>query len=552
MTFDADLLNYLDAHERARLRRLLSMQRRANLWRPLPDPENAVHPQRAAYESEADVIGYGGAAGGGKTDLICGLSITKHQRVLLLRREKDQTQGIVQRLEEILGSSDGYSSQYSRWKVPYGMSPLIEFGGLDGPKDHNKWKGRPHDLIGLDEATEIRESQARFVLAWCRTSDPKQRCRVLLTFNPPTDAEGLWVIEFFAPWLDPKHPRPAKPGELRWFTRSMDGKRDLEVPDARPFVFDKDGHPNYRFDPKKVKPEHVIRPKSRTFIPARVTDNHFYMESGYLGELQSLPEPLRSQMLLGDFRAGMKDDDFQVIPTRWVEAAMKRWKRPDRLPPMDSIGGDIALGGKDNTVLMPRHGMWFDEMKVYTGEESVDGPTIAGWFVAMLRDAAVIHLDLFGVGAQPYGHLMNLDLQVIGVEFDEKTAGTTANGRLGFFNLRSELWWRMREALDPVNNTGIALPDDRRLKADLCAPKWKKDGRLIRVESRAEIVKRLGRSPDFGTAAILALIDTPKARDVERLQRGRDDGTWDPLERQDKLYERDDERGNNWDPLDRI
>ena len=44
-----------------------------------------------------------------------------------------------------------------------------------------------------------------------------------------------------------------------------------------------------------------------------------------IGQLQSLPEPLRSQMLYGDFKAGMEDDADQVIPTAWIDAAMDRW-----------------------------------------------------------------------------------------------------------------------------------------------------------------------------------------------------------------------------------
>jgi hypothetical protein len=38
------------------------------------------------------------------------------------------------------------------------------------------------------------------------------------------EAEGLWVIKHWAPWLDPLHPRPARPGELRWFTTGSDGE----------------------------------------------------------------------------------------------------------------------------------------------------------------------------------------------------------------------------------------------------------------------------------------------------------------------------------------
>ena len=30
-----------------------------------------------------------------------------------------------------------------------------------------------------------------------------------LTFNPPTTAEGRWVIDFFAPWIKKGYPNPA-------------------------------------------------------------------------------------------------------------------------------------------------------------------------------------------------------------------------------------------------------------------------------------------------------------------------------------------------------
>jgi len=79
-------------------------------------------------------------------------------------------------------------------------------------------------------------------------------------------------------------------------------------------------------------------------------------------------------------------------------------------------------------------------------------------------------------------------------------------------NLRSEMWWHMREALDPVNNTGIALPPDPALLAELCAPRWSLSGKTIKVESREEIVKRVGRSPDRATAVVLALPDLPKLK----------------------------------------
>lgn len=532
----AQLLPYLTEDERGELDELIEAER--VLWQPLPGP------QLMAYESEADIIGYGGAAGGGKTDLIAGLGVTRHRRVLVVRREKAQTEGFIQRMAEIIGGTEGYNSQKSQWRVRAGTCPLIEFGGLDNPGDERRWQGRPHDLKAFDEATEMREAQVRFIMGWTRTGDDSVKTRVLLTFNPPTTSEGRWVIEFFAPWLDPKHPNPAMPGELRWFTTI--GGKDQEVPDARAFVL-VDGKRVYDFDAAQHQPEDIVRPKSRTFIPARVTDNPHYMRTGYMSQLQSLPEPLRSQMLYGDFNAGVQDDPWQVIPTAWVDTAMARWKRPDKLAPMDSMGIDVARGGQDNTIVARRHeGLWFDLPLVYPGTQTPDGPAVAGLTIAALRDAAPMHIDVIGVGASPYDFLVTARQQVTGVNVSEKALGTDKSGRLRFKNLRSQLWWMMREALDPANNTGIALPPDPRLKADLCAPKWELQGSIIYVESRDDIVKRISRSPDWASAYILALIDTPKRALIAQAQRG-SALDYDPLARAAGFHNPD---ARTYDPLD--
>lgn len=496
----AELLRYLTDEERAELDTLLTHD--VPVWMPLQGP------QTEAYHSEADIIGYGGAAGGGKSDLVAGKILTRHRRALVIRREKAQTEGIIQRLTQILGHSDGFNSQKAIWRVPDANQPLIEFGGLDNPGDERRWQGRPHDLKAFDEVTEMREDQVRFIMGWLRSEDPAVRPQVLMTFNPPTTAEGRWVLDFFGPWLDRKHPNPAQPGELRWFTTI--GGKDVEVPDNRPFVME-NGERLYQFDPRKYAPEMILVPRSRTFIPARLTDNPYYMATGYMATLQALPEPLRSQMLYGDFNAGIEDDPWQVIPTTWVEQAQARWSKPQRLAPMSSLGVDVARGGKDQTVIARRHDMWFDELLTYPGAETPNGPATAGLVIAAMRNRAPIHIDVIGVGSAPYDFLVQANQQVIGVNVSEKAFGTDKSGRLSFINQRSESWWKMREALDPNNNTGIALPPDKELLSDLCAPKWELQGSKVKVESREDIVKRIGRSPDKASAVILALMNTPRA-----------------------------------------
>src|SRR5262249_32593913 len=66
------------------------------LWKPLPGP------QTIAYQTLADVTGYGGAAGGGKTDLALGLAVTAHKKSLILRREAVHLRAIEDRAREIL------------------------------------------------------------------------------------------------------------------------------------------------------------------------------------------------------------------------------------------------------------------------------------------------------------------------------------------------------------------------------------------------------------------------------------------------------------------
>lgn len=196
------------------------------VWVPNPGP------QTDAYFSEADEVFYGGQAGGGKTDIELGLAVTAHQRSLILRRTNKEAGGLVERLAGILGTRDGWNSQGGIWRLPTGAT--VEIGGCQLEEDKQKYKGNPHDLICFDEISDFTESQYTFIIGWNRSADQKQRCRIVGAGNPPTRPEGLWVIRRWAAWLDPQHPRPAKPGELRWYT-TVEGK-DTEVDGPGPHV----------------------------------------------------------------------------------------------------------------------------------------------------------------------------------------------------------------------------------------------------------------------------------------------------------------------------
>jgi len=479
-----ELCEYLTEDERKEMFALLERDRANCMWRPLPGP------QSMAYHSTADVLGYGGAAGGGKTDLMLGKAVNKHTVSYILRREATQMQGIYNRMSDIMGGTDGFNRSDKIWRIG---NRMVRFGSTPNLGDEMNYQGQARDFLGIDEAANFLRDQVVFLQGWVRTTDPDQPTQTLHTFNPPTNAEGRWVVDYYAPWLDDRHQNPALPGEVRWFA-TIDGE-ETELANGQEFRHGND----------------LILPQSRTFVPSRIADNPFLVRTNYMSTLQALPEPLRSQMLYGDFKAGMSDDPWQVIPTKWIDLAQERWVRRVPRPEIASLGVDVARGGDDNTIIAGvTHDWWFDELVEHPGKTTPDGPQTAALVIVANYSHAPIHIDVIGVGSSPYDFLREANQLVLGINVSEKSLATDKSGRLTFKNQRSKLWWKFRELLDPANNHAPALPPCPKLRAELAAPKWTLKGHEVYVESREDIVKRIGRSPDRATAVILAAIRTPR------------------------------------------
>ena len=89
----------------------------------------------------------------------------------------------------------------------------------------------------------------------------------------------------------------------------------------------------------------------------------------------------------------------------------------------------------------------------------------------------------------------------------EKSYTKTKDRTLKFYNKRAEVYWRLREALDPDQEGGskIALPNDAELFADLTVLTYEVTPQGIKVLPKKEdLVKKLGRSPDAGDAVTIA------------------------------------------------
>jgi hypothetical protein len=259
---------------------------------------------------------------------------------------------------------------------------------------------------------------------------------------------------------------------------------------------------------------HAIRPMSRTFIPARLEDNPHLLATDYGTVLESLPEPLRSQLRRGDFAAGQEDDPWQLIPAAWVDAAMVRWHPAGAGQPLSCLGVDVAHGGADKTVVSPRRGTWFGPLLKLAGRDTPDGNTAAAHVARLLEPGAHANVDAIGYGASaaerlkdapPAGH----GLPAIAVNVAERSEYRDRSGKFRMVNVRAEMYWRLRELLDPAATAPAALPPDDELRADLTAPRYQITTTGIRIEPKDEIRARLGRSPDCGDAMALATLPTP-------------------------------------------
>jgi hypothetical protein len=457
-------------------------------------------PQMRAYYSKADMLLFGGNPGGGKTGLLFGLAVNEHRNSLIIRKKFADLEGVITNCKDLLGTSEGFiGGQRPKYRKPDGGRIDFEGMGQDGGVDTGK-QGVARDFIGIDEGAQLTEVQVRALFGWLRTTDKAQRVRLVIGSNPPLDPTGDWMVPAFAPWLLPDHPRPAKDGELRWFIYDdRDASKEVDGPD--PITID----------------GKIYRPHSRSFIRSDVTDNPCLDAEDYKRRIDMMPEPYRTILREGNFIYARRDQDYQVIPTLWIRAAVARWKEtPPPKVPMCAIAMDVACGGHDETVVAYRHDGWYGPLVEVPGTQTPNGKSAAAFLLAHRRDNAHIVVDMGGgYGQAPYDALEeNIDKRFLhGYVGSSSAIGRSKDGLLSFRNKRSMSYWMLREALDPDQEGGssVALPDNPKLLADLAAPTFTISGSVLGIESKEDVVKKLGRSPDCGDAVVMAWSEGDRA-----------------------------------------
>lgn len=242
---------------------------RPDVWRY---PYSPTARQRVAHQLTCDELLYGGAAGGGKTDMLLASAVTMcllvpGANVVVFRRTfPDLNRHIIPHLLRRIPQPTvaTYNAGDHMWRFRNGS--VLELAHLTRDSDVLKYQGAEYQLIAFDELTQFTFFQFDYMGSRLRAAGDVAtrmaqlglRPRMLAATNPGGPGHH-WVK---ARWVD-----PAPPGRV-W----------------RPPATEDEPHPG-----------------TRVYIPARVSDNP-HVDAAYTNRLRGIADPnLRRALLDGDW-----------------------------------------------------------------------------------------------------------------------------------------------------------------------------------------------------------------------------------------------------------
>ena len=245
--------------------------------------------QKEFCQARNRYVAYGGARGGGKTQVLIrkavgGALTYENLRILIVRREYPELeQSIILPMRRLIPATvANYNGTMRMFTFVNGS--IIKFGHYSGSADDLEYQGQEWDWIFLDEATQFTENQFR-TLGACLRGSTKVPRRMYLTCNPGGIGHH-WVKRLF---VDCEY---------------MEGENK----------------------------------KDYKFIPATVDDNPQLLEAApeYKQMLDLLPEEIRRAHRYGDWNAlaGTFFPEFQkethvIEPFKRIPAEWKKYRAFD-------------------------------------------------------------------------------------------------------------------------------------------------------------------------------------------------------------------------------
>lgn len=302
--------------------------------------------QEEFLSNSADIVIYGGAAGGGKTwsllyEPLRHVNNSKFGCVIF-RKNSNQIMnegGLWDASFELYTKYPGAwpkKTPLPHWQFPSGAK--VSFRHLERDEDIYKWQGSEIVLIEFDELTHFTEKQFFYMLSRNRsTSGIKPYVRS--SCNPDADS---WVANFIEWWIDQEtgYPIPERSGKIRYMARVNE---EIIWGDTKEEILKAANEADYDV---KLDEEDI---KSVSFVASTIEDNQILLKSdpGYMANLKALSLVERERLLYGNWK--IKAARGLFFPRKDVELIeeipndVTRWVRGWDLAATDeSEGGDPA------------------------------------------------------------------------------------------------------------------------------------------------------------------------------------------------------------------
>lgn len=346
-------------------------------------------PQTAFLAASADIVIYGGGAGGGKTRGLL-MEALRHTNTrgfgaVIFRRELTRVTnegGMWDEAMEIYPSRGGKARQSPRMEFRFDAGGKIQFGHLEHENSKHSWSGAQIALLCFDQLEEFTGGQFWFMLGRNRsTCGVRPYVRATANPVPPEDPVGGWLSKLLAWWWNPEtgYPIPERSGVVRWLVRVKEeirwaASRQEAVAEAMA-----SGIPRRQAE---------RMPKSLTFIPAGVGDNPSIPED-YLANLYALPLVERERLLHGNWKirpqAGLVFNRawFEIVEARpALSVAARGWDKAGSKGKGDhSSGGRIDYAGGMFYISDLVRGQWSygERETVIRQVTEADGTEVESW-----------------------------------------------------------------------------------------------------------------------------------------------------------------------------
>ncbi len=316
-------------------------------------------PQTMFMASGADIVIYGGAAGGGKTYALL-LEALRHRDVkgfgsVIFRHNYNQITAegglwdASSRIFSQVPDAQPRKSPKLHWRFDSGAK--LNFAHIERDEDLKSWQGTEIAYIGFDELTHFSKHQFLYMLSRNRTTCGI-RPYVRATCNPDADS---WVADFISWWIDQDsgYPISERSGRIRWMCVLNDS---ILWGDTKEELAEK-----YDISADDCK--------SVTFIASRLEDNKILMESdpGYMANLKAMPEVDMERLLKGNWK---------------IKAAAGKFFRRVQVTLIDAAPNDII--------------MWCRAWDLAATDEDEDGDAdyTSGVLMGLRKAGTVVVLDV--------------------------------------------------------------------------------------------------------------------------------------------------------------